>query len=111
MTNPYFSVGEQVLLVSKYNPEYNGDYTVIDIISRSERNMKAEKSGFVFSSDSDCPYSYDLGFSRPLRNDCGEWRYFGQAALRKKHRPADESFSELMTNYNSVITEEESKNV
>ena len=99
MDKPYFEVGEEVVLVSKYNPECNGDYIVCGIANHAQVEATLPDFGFIGVQ---IRHFYDLGFSREITSKKGyamDSPYFGQPALRKKHKPSDESFSELMNNY------------
>lgn len=90
MNNPYFSVGEEVLLVSKNEPEMNGDYTVLSINFPDGSVVKNHKGKeFVFRE-----LHYSIGAISNKGFDA-----WGQSALRKKPDLSDESFSDLMRNY------------
>lgn len=94
MNHPYFSVGEEVILVSKMQPQYNGDQIVEYVIPPGEHPDPLNSNVIVEGPG----YGYRLaGLS--LHEDRG--LYFDESALRKKYKPSDESFSELMTNYNT----------
>jgi hypothetical protein len=94
MTQPYFSIDEEVILQSRNHPQYNGDNVVEKIITPGTKL----KSGLgVYIGIQYGIYGIDLG-----KDSDGDQSYFNQSALRKKHKPSDESFSELMTNYRTV---------
>lgn len=93
---PYFSVGEEVILFSKLQPESNGEYVVERIILPGEiivcrltgieiQDSGEETFGYIFDNpimDTDCVYGVEV--------------VWAQESLRKKHKPADQSFSDLI---------------
>ena len=83
MTQPYFQVGEEVILYSKMSPELNGEYTVI-----SAKQTTGDMGGVKV----DAPYwAYRLTESDNL---------WAQVALRKKHTPGDD-FQSLIHSLNN----------
>lgn len=95
MTRPYFSVGEEVILVSEYYPEYNGEY-IVEVIKGPNTFL--------------CPYSGnkvfldEVGYKLDGLTFNNESNWWAQNTLRKKPKLSDDefdeiSFSELMTNY------------
>lgn len=87
MSNPYFSIGEEVILVSRAIPESNGEYAISDHYFGEGR--------LVDSGEVDIAHNYRLeGEETHL--------WFDQSALRKKHKPAEDSekWSEIMSNIN-----------
>ena len=89
MSNPYFIVGEPVILVSPNFPVFNGDYIVESIVDSDSYTLEGLKR------DSE------------MIAVCGGLGFTGcvdQTSLRKKPKLSDDefseiSFSELMTNY------------
>jgi len=84
MTQPYFSVGEEVVLVSKESPELNGEYVIESIITDWEFDPGYDLEGIT------------------LDEGPGTNVHWAQEALRKKHKPSDKSFSELMDTANTM---------
>lgn len=96
MTQPYFSIGEEVILISIDNPRLNGEYTI-------ERYMPPQPciNPLTGRLNTSTNHAYKLHGIEPEDTTKGSG-YFRQSSLRKKHRPSDESFSELMANYRTV---------
>jgi len=99
MTQPYFSVGEEVILESKNYPEFNGEHVVEHIRAKGIYPTRHDLlfyrvvEGFAYKLigiDESC---FPASDSNP---------YFGQPTLRKKHPPSTESFSEMMDKINNV---------
>lgn len=87
-----FEVGEEVILCSKRQPQYNGEYVVlacewgyyIDI------NTNKYRKGFT----------YDLG----IHGDAGN-SHWSESNLRKKHPPSELNFTDLMSSLTDPIEE------
>lgn len=77
MSNPYFEIGEEVILASEMLPQFNGEYIVSD--RRACNN---------------------IGYEYWLENDPVNGKPWYETLLRKKHKPNNESFSQLITNLN-----------
>jgi len=105
MTQPYFSVGEEVILKSKDNPHLNGEYIIEDLKSRG-LHMNPFKNNDIINVT--VSYGYKLAGIDPRDTSAGTG-YFSQSALRKKHQPPEdnESFSEIINNIkeNLVVIE------
>lgn len=107
MVAPYFSVGEEVILVSKTFPQYNGEYTIRKILCDDDRSFKCRISGHTIT-----PRGEGTGY---VLEEILEQVYEGvvietswaESSLRKKHKPAEgnESFKEMMSNLNKIKTE------
>lgn len=80
---PYFSVGEEVIFVSQNFPERNGEYVVRSI-------GKVEQFVIISTSERFMDLGYDIGIH------INGYSAAAQRSLRKKHKPADQSFSELI---------------
>lgn len=94
MSNPYFSIGEEATIVSKRFPENNGDTTILEMIPpRTEINPR---SGMRFKHH-DCEEIRYWTDTSKVTAACNGWVL--ESSLRKKHKPSDESFSEIMANY------------
>lgn len=76
---PKFSVGEQVVLVSKSLPQFNGIHTVEEVVDECRRNLDGEWE----------PCGYYLLHLDPA---------WAESALRKLPPKSDYSFDELMAN-------------
>ena len=90
--NPLFSVGEVVILQSVNWPECNGDATVMEHVANGDLSAygKINRSGY---------YAYRLDVIASNGNPW--WR---QSALRKKHQPGEQSFTELMQTLKSPVS-------
>lgn len=98
MNEPYFQVGEEVILVSKSVPELNGEYVVEHALphgnwpnpypSEFKRINVTEGAGYKL-----------MGIEASETIPTG---YFKQSALRKKHKPSSQSFSNLITNIEPI---------
>lgn len=91
--NNWFSVGEQVLLISVSQPQHNGEYTIKDII----RDRFCDITTGIIEDNG---VGIDLGF----RSDEGS-RYWDIKAIRKKHKPSSEDFQSLMDTLKTNIIE------
>jgi len=76
MREAYFSVGEEVLLVSEDFPELNGETVVLEVI---EPDDDRDTWGYELAVDADYSDSY--------------WY---EIALRKKHYPSSFTFEQLI---------------
>lgn len=88
---PYFSVGEEVILCSNDYPQYNG-CQVIEGVYASGEIVKCRITGY-------CGPSSDLGYRISgicIQSDNGKEGLWRQSVLRKKHKPSDQSFQELI---------------
>lgn len=82
-----YEVGEVVILESKYFPEYNGEYVILDVCFDMFSNMSNNKTEKQFA--------YYLGFE----SEVSPW--WKETSLRKKHEPSQQSFKDLMTTLKS----------
>ena len=86
MSNPYFSVGEEVIVIGSRFSDYDGDQ-VVEIIHSGSRGS----------------FSYTL---EGIRKDRLLWDgTFYQSSLRKKHKPSTDSFTEMMGNIKELVTQ------
>ena len=83
MRAAYFAVGEEVLLVSKNCPELNGEAVVIE---RSTGQRVNRANGELLSS----PWGYTLSIETPTGI---RWN---ESALRKKHKPSEFTFEQII---------------
>lgn len=79
---PYFQVGEEVILQSKHFPQVNGDYIIEDLCWME--NHVSSATGEKLPSM--CVYS--------LINCDGQW---AESALKKKYPPSSQGFNELIS--------------
>jgi hypothetical protein len=84
--NPLFSVGEVVILQSVSEPDKNGEYTVIGQYVGSHS----------FTKEPCLVYELDM-----VASACTYWT---ESALRKKHQPGEQSFTELMQTLKSPVS-------
>lgn len=88
--NNWFEVGEEVLLVSKFQPQHDGEYVIKELVNGNMYDVSEERDvrGVVV----------DLGFVADLGN-----QYWDIKSIRKKHKPSDESFKDMMQNIQSDV--------
>lgn len=86
---PKFEVGEEVILQSISAPELNGDTVVLDVRYCVYRNWSTKEL--------EEGYLYQLG----IKGHNDGWM---ESSLRKKHKPSDMSFTDLMTSIKSNAT-------
>ena len=96
MTNPYFSVGEEVIVVVEHGSQHNGDH-VIEAILPKGRHELPETGGFHNVTDLFAYKMVGIGYDDVPDEYSG---YFKQSSLRKKHKPSDESFTDMITHLN-----------
>lgn len=94
-----FSVGEEVILCSQERPKFNGEY-VVECVAPDGEYVKCRLTGDFIRSDEGGGYGYLLTPSIPDFE--GNEILWDQTALRKKHKPSTESFSEMMRNLNTI---------
>lgn len=78
-----FQVGEEVILQSLTYPELNGECVVLSVVENDD-NL-AWKDGKLVDVGTHYMYKTSVGSN-----------YWSEIALRKKHEPSDDSFSQLM---------------
>ena len=103
MNRPKFEVGEEVILVSKECPHLNGDYFVDLVIKIGESYKDRITSKITTLVDAGAAtYGYLLSniAREPELNREVVW---DESALRKKHKPAEMSFSALMQSLTSPV--------
>lgn len=99
MSAPYFQVGEEVIVISKRMPEFNGDHTIDKVFEKGVHRLFIGGEFILLEVMGACGYVLsDIG----LHEHKGSVTIFAQSTLRKKHKPSDESFSELITNYTFI---------
>ena len=96
----YFSVGEEVVLCSKSYPEYNGEYIVYKVLVAGDRFI-CRISGLSFRNRDGVGYLLDIPL-RDLEYDLPVETLWDQTALKKKHKSAGQSFSEIINSTKTV---------
>lgn len=94
---PLFQVGEEVVLQSKTHPELNGECTVMQVQKNGDKYLNPDKNRIVTAI-----YRYGhFSYFTSIRNPNGEpW---AQCALRKKHKPSDQSLEDIIKEINSKV--------
>lgn len=95
---PWFSVGEEVILNSRECPECNGEY-VVDVVVPAFGGTRCRITGKYFLTGGG-GFGYKL--SEAFLGDRGVEYLWSQSALKKKHKPSNESFGTMMDNLNKV---------
>lgn len=90
--NNWFSVGEQVFLVSESQAQHNGEYVINEIISRQLYEIS---KGIVEDG-----VAVDLGFVADKGN-----QYWDIKSIRKKYKPSSEDFQSMMDTLKTNIVE------
>lgn len=93
MRKPYFHVGEEVILQSVSQPDLNGEYTVRQVLNADKtyicratgNKIRPYPEGFYYTLEEVVPLDHD-GFEM-------SWC---ESALRKKHKPSDDNFQQMM---------------
>lgn len=97
MSIPKFAVNEQVIVVSQNYPEINGEYTVSEIITKEQFELKHP---LIFIAK--CEFYYrltGLSYQGTFRNGKPApvlFEHVGEINLRKKHTPSSDSFTSMM---------------
>lgn len=99
MKEPKFKVGEEVVLQSRQTPHLNGDAIVIAGPLLANEANSCPHCGKNYKGCIGEGFGYYL--STQIDNDCCV--QFCESALRKKHRPSDKSFNELIKEINSMV--------
>lgn len=96
MKKPLFSVGEEVILQCRI-PKFNGEYEVYEILTPHETmlrwpNVKVNDEFHYVITEK--PFKLEFG---------NETQAVKQSSLRKKHKPSDTSFQELVSSLKTPI--------
>ena len=83
---PYFSVGEKVILDSKVQPEFNGEYYIDEVTYYTPGHTLPDGSEIA------------SGFYYHIRETNSHWK---ESALRKIHTGTGESWDKMLTELNS----------
>jgi len=99
MNEPYFQVGEEVLIQCETSPQDNGDATVLSVLPPSSVEIKNPmSSGDFIDPHNQNIYWMDKSYVEPE----GWSGWYFQSTLRKKHKPSTKSFSQLITNIEPI---------
>lgn len=93
--NPYFSVGEEVILCSKSNPQLNGNYIVETAIKTGTYSECRITGRSIRCTNGLSDYGYRLE-GLLVKCEFGFEAIWDQSALRKKHKGSDKSFDEIV---------------
>lgn len=92
MNKPLFEVGEEVILCSINKPEKNGDAVVLSCghkaITRNVHTREILRDVFCYKLT--------------IQGDQGGCNWL-ESTLRKRHKPSDNSFEEMMSNLDRVV--------
>jgi hypothetical protein len=98
--NPKFSVGEVVILQSVNRPDLNGEYSVL-IVVNEKMAYECPITGKKIINGGDCVgYVLDDG-ALDETDTCCQWK---ESALRKKHQPGEQSFTDLMASLKNPVS-------
>ena len=92
---PYFQVGEEVTLKSISQPQDNGDYVILKILKDGEEWDDRLNTDYIIESD-----GLTYVFEQPIANtsaDEGTECLWCESALRKKYKPSELSFNEMLS--------------
>lgn len=96
-----FEVGEHIILDSQSHPEYNGEYVIETIVTEANPHT-CRFTANKMHPDIDFAYVLDVPMLSKTTEREVLWK---QSALRKKHRPSELSFSQLMNTLKSPTKE------
>lgn len=100
MSNPYFSVDEEVIVQSNNYPEVNGDNVVLEVITAKEFKSLTLEQGNNVDAVGNYYYRLDIEFNTTYAVSGMESgrtaSHMAESALRKKHKPSEKSFAEIM---------------
>ena len=101
----WFSLGEEVGVVTENYPEVNGDYKIIGKLSREEAAQRIGCIEFIKLFTSDEYYILEgLSFSDKNRPSV-VYDFVSLRALRKKHKGSGMQFNEMIKALNTTIVE------
>lgn len=104
MSQPLFSVGEEVVLQSKSHPKHNGEYIVHAIVTDNDVYPCRFSSINLYFQDGGYGYVLDEVLTEYLEGYETEV-VWAECALRKKHKPSEFRFNELIKELNTNIRE------
>lgn len=96
MEQQYFQEGEEVILVSKTMPELNGEYVIEYCLPKRDSIKTSCGSKSVCFTE----LTYTLvgvhDSRTTIQGDTTYRVHFSQKSLRKKYKPSDDSFEEMI---------------
>lgn len=102
----YFQEGEEVILSSKSNTDFNGDQTVLMVIPPGQDWYinPINQRKVLFNLRKEESYSYLLDGVLTASAITGEpvYKVWAECALRKKYKGSDVGFSEMMEKFIKV---------
>jgi len=103
MGNPLYQVGEEVILNSVNNPEYNGEYFIVKVVKKGDMYICRLTGHNVYPDGKYGLYSYILNVPHPHPKENCEINW-AERSLRKKHKPSEfGSYEQLMKNLSSPV--------
>ncbi len=94
MNQPKFSVGEEIILVSKNWGQFNGEYTILKIIP-PKTSYIGHNGALCRNGSSNIAYLINHVFT----NEGGREICWNESSLRKKHKSSEfKDFTSLMNN-------------
>lgn len=101
---PKYSEGESVILQSPRFPEYNGEYTVNEVLT-NQSLITCRLTNQLLRVET--PEDFSYMFSSPLADNLhGREITFVQSSLRKKHESCQMSFQSIIQSINSPVKQE-----
>lgn len=102
MNRPKFEVGEEVILQSRQMPEHNGEYFVDRVVyDGCDYKDRLTVIEFVINWGDNCHGYLLSNMAKDPHLGCEI--IWTETALRKKHKPAEMSFSALMQSLTSPV--------
>lgn len=102
MNHPKFEVGEEVILESKKYPDLSGEYSIHQVLCPKDEYI-CRISGVVVKRAAESEKFVYL-LDKPLcSNRIDIEALVRESSLRKKHKPAEMSFSALMQSLTSPV--------
>jgi len=90
MSNPKYSIGEEVTFTSLTHPQFNGVYTIEDVLPI---NCKTSYNGSIYDHGPIKAHNYDIG----LPSEDEEITLFAtECELKKRYPPSTQSYTEIM---------------
>lgn len=92
MREPLFEIQEEVIVCNPFNPELNGERVVLGSIT-----LEVFTKLYPTFAPNGSNYFYDLGVTFFGNRSGAICHYVGEKRLRKKHKPSDDSFEDMMS--------------
>ena len=96
MSSPKFKVGEEVILVSRDFPEYNGEYIVEAVVTEGDIVCCKITHNTRRIRGQDYVYRLEGLIAPNYKNDFIQEGFWAESAIRKKHQKGDITFENLM---------------